>query len=61
MMAKITQLRAASERHTAEFTTIRGMIAYLQRGIRWICEHWDYDDDDESNDANDGNNATVDS
>lgn len=34
MMAKITQLRAASERHTTEFTTIRGMIAYLQRGIR---------------------------
>lgn len=51
IMAKITWLRAASEHHTAKFATLRGVIAYVQCGIRWMREHWDYDSDDESDDA----------
>lgn len=57
MTAEITQLRAASERHTIEFTTLRGAIVYVQRVIRWMSQHWDYDGDDDSDGANDNDNA----
>lgn len=59
-MVELTQLRVASQRHTAKFLTLRGTIAYVQRGIRWMCKHWDYDGDYEFDDADDDDDATVD-
>ncbi|XP_022871206.1 uncharacterized protein LOC111390401 [Olea europaea var. sylvestris] len=52
MMADITQLRVASEHHTVEFATLREAITLVQRGIRWMREHWDYESD--AQDSEDG-------
>lgn len=41
IVAEITQLRATIDRHTTKFTTLRSAVGYLQRGLRWICRHWD--------------------
>lgn len=45
MMAEITQWQAASVLHTVEFATLKGTIAYVQRGIWWMHEYWDYKTD----------------
>lgn len=60
MMAKITQLGAASEHHTVEFAILRGAISYVQRGIWWMREHQDYDGDDEFDDTNYSDDAVAD-
>lgn len=58
MITEITQLWAASERHAAKFATLRGTIAYVQRRIQWMHEHWDYDADyDNSVEEDDGNDV----
>lgn len=41
MMAELTQLWPIVDRHTAEFTTLRGAVGYIQRRFRWIHRHWD--------------------
>lgn len=60
MMVKITQLQAAFECHTTEFAILRGAIAYVQRDIQWIHEHWDYKIDvDDSDDVDDGDHGAT--
>lgn len=54
MMAEITQLWTTSEHHIVEFAKLRGAIAYVQRGIQWMCKHWDSDTDDDSAEKDDG-------
>lgn len=56
-------MRVASELYTTEFATLRGAIAYVKRGIRWMRKHWDCDgdDNDDSDNADDGDDAADDS
>lgn len=39
ILAEITQLRAASERQTAEMTSFRRALAVCQRQLHWIRDH----------------------